>query len=314
MSGALGSDAMVHWAASDPRLIKIRENIVYRVILPDGTGAALRLHRPGYQSRKGVEAELDWMAQLARRDIPVPPPIPTKTGDLTAMVGDRVASCVGWLEGEPIGAGDVPLAGPVDQNCAVMRALGQLLAKVHRATDALDLPSSDARPCWDASGICGPDPLWGRFWDNPALTPENRDLLIAARDKAGAALEGFNGSYGLIHADVLRENVLAGPAGLSLIDFDDAGYGFRAYDLGTALVQNLEEPALPDLVQALVEGYGLDNSTHAQLPLFVALRTFASAGWIVSRAEPDDPKQAFYAARAVKMARHVLTDSAPWDG
>ena len=247
-------DAMTHWAASDPKLIKIRENIVYRITLPDGTWAALRLHRPGYQSRKGIEAELDWTSQLAQRGVPVPLPVSTTAGDRTAIVGDRIASCVHWLAGDPIGAGEVPFVGSPDLHCASMRALGGLLAQMHRVTDTLSLPSCDARPKWDASGFCGPDPLWGRFWENPALTASERDLLIASRDTAADKLGAFRGDYGLIHADVLRENVLAGPDGLSLIDFDDAGYGFRAYDLGTALVQNLEEPALPDLVQALCDG------------------------------------------------------------
>ena len=307
-------DAMTHWAASDPMLIKVRENIVYRVTLPDGSWAALRLHRPGYQSRAGVEAELDWTAQLARRGIPVPSPLPTTAGAMTALVEDRVASCVRWLQGDPIGAGETPLTGPVDRQCAIMHALGRLLADLHRVTDRLDLPACDARPRWDASGFCGPDPLWGRFWENPALSDADQDLLIEARDLAAARLRAFKGSFGMIHADVLRENVLAGPGGLSLIDFDDAGYGFRGYDLGTALVQSLEEPALPELVAALTEGYGADPATVAHLPLFVALRSFASAGWIVSRAEPGDPKQAFYAGRAVKMARHVLEGTAPWQG
>jgi hypothetical protein len=36
------------------------------------------------------------------------------------------------------------------------------------------------------------------------------------------------------------------------------------------------------------------------------LRTFASAGWIATRAAANDPRQRFYAARALRMARLVL--------
>ncbi len=125
------------------------------------------------------------------------------------------------------------------------------------------------------------------------------------------------GDFGLIHADVLRENVVETPDGLALIDFDDGGFGFRLYDLGTALVQNLEEPNLAPIAGALVAGYrrarpapDLDANT---LTLFVLLRCFASAGWIVSRAPRTDPRQGLYAARALRLARYFLEGSSPWD-
>ena len=47
---------------------------------------------------------------------------------------------------------------------------------------------------------------------------------------------------GLIHADLLGENILDDGAGLRLIDFDDCGWGFRFYDLGTAMLQSLGRP------------------------------------------------------------------------
>uniref|UniRef100_UPI003524367F hypothetical protein n=1 Tax=Salmonella enterica TaxID=28901 RepID=UPI003524367F len=81
-------------------------------------------------------------------------------------------------------------------------------------------------------------------------------------------------------------------------------------------VQSLEEPGLPAIVQGLIRGYrsrrGLSPQDEARLPLFVMLRTFASAGWIATRAAPDDPRQGFYAGRALKLAASVLNGSSPW--
>ncbi len=45
-----------------------------------------------------------------------------------------------------------------------------------------------------------------------------------------------------MHADVLRENVFVAGKTLFLIDFDDSGFGFPLYDLGTVLSQDLYEP------------------------------------------------------------------------
>ena len=114
----------------------------------------------------------------------------------------------------------------------------------------------------------------------------------------------------------MRENVLKDGDDLLLIDFDDSGFGFRMYDLATAVVQSLEEPSLPLLVEGLIEGYrrrrDLTQASTRRLALFIGLRTFASAGWIITRASRDDPRQRFYADRAIRMAQHILAGTSPW--
>jgi len=316
-AGAAAGAALSAWggAAAPPRLVKIRENVVFEARLDDGRHVALRLHRPGYQSAEAIAAEMDWTAALARAGQPVPRPVPTAMGGWTAPACDRLATCVGWLAGAPVGEGGVPLAGdPV----ALMAGIGRLLAGLHDATDALALPADFPRPAWDAAGLLGAAPLWGRFWDTPATDDSGRALLQAAREAAAARLAELarqGADYGLIHADVLRENVLAGPRGLALIDFDDAGWGFRMFDLGTAMVQNLDEPRAGAIATALMAGYAAVRplpGTADDLVLFTALRAFASAGWILSRTAPDDPRRAGHTDRALRMARHLLDGTASW--
>ena len=90
------------------------------------------------------------------------------------------------------------------------------------------------RPRWDIDGLTGEQPLWGRYWEMALLTETQRDLVIAARDKARVFLRGYDGEVTLIHTDALRENVFRGPYGLGLIDFDDAGFGYVMYDLAAS--------------------------------------------------------------------------------
>lgn len=317
----MAAAALPYWggAAAAPVLVKARENVVFRLTLKGGRDAALRLHRPGYQSRSAVEAELEWTTLLAGAGLPVPAAVPTLRGALTARVGDRVASVVEWLDGAPVGAAELPLRGTPAEQRALMGKVGALIASLHEATDALGLPGSFDRPHWDEEGFLGERPLWGRFWENPAFGAAERALIADARAVARGMLADCRHArtdFGLIHADVLRENLLLSPDGLRLIDFDDSGWGWRLYDLATAAVQSLEEPGLPGIVEGLVEGYrtrrALSPQDEARLPLFVMLRTFASAGWIATRAAPDDPRQGFYAARALRLAAAVLEGSSPW--
>jgi Ser/Thr protein kinase RdoA (MazF antagonist) len=292
-----------------PRLLRKRENAVYEVMLPSGR-AALRLHRSGYQSAAAIRSELWWCRALAGAGVPVARPVPARDGQLlVALSTGRLASAVAWVDGVPLGEAGVPLGGDVAEQVAHHRALGRLLARLHSATDALVPPPDFTRIRWDSDGLLGETPFWGRFWDHPALQPDDATLLRRTRDFLRERMQDHagSGSFGLIHADVLRENVFVGPSGLSLIDFDDSGFGFRLYDLGTVLSQNLFEPALPRIAQALAEGYGETRPMDpAMIPVFTLMRCCASVGWTMPRLAPDDPIHRSHIARAVGLARRVL--------
>lgn len=302
-------DALAAWGgASDLRLIHQRENAVYEVRLTDGTRAALRLHRAGYQGAGAIAAELAWTEALACAGFPCPRPIRTRSGGLVAGQEGALASLVGWIAAVPIGAAGVPLDGPPEAQDALMQDLGALVGRLHRLTDRLGVTGA-ARPRWDAPALLGETPHWGRFWDNPALDPAESAMLSALRPDLRAALAALEPpDMGLIHADLLQENLLRDAGGLWVIDFDDAGVGFRGYDLGTVLIQHAEHPRLADLALALARGYGAAVGRPAadiaqMLPLFTLLRGLASVGWIASRAAPDDPRQRAYCDRALRLAQ-----------
>ena len=316
MSGAgaldLARRAAPLWGGGEPRPVALSENAVFRLETPHGP-VALRLHREGYQSLQGIGAELRWVAELAARGFPVPQPVATRDGQLVAHVAGRALSAVRWMEGRPVGRAAEPLAGGRQDQAELFRRIGALMGGLHGLTDSLALGANLPRPHWDAEGLLGENPLWGRFWKNAALDADARALICLARDLARERLRDRPLDYGLIHADVLRGNLLEGPQGLVLIDFDDCGYGFRGYDLGTALVESLEEPHLPLLAEALLEGYGAARpQAGVELPdlvLFTMLRSLASCGWIMSRAAPDDPRQQLYAARALRLANKLVSDN-----
>jgi Ser/Thr protein kinase RdoA (MazF antagonist) len=296
------------WGGVPGRLLGDRENQVQELLLPGGARAVLRLHRPGYQGDAGILAELEWVAALAVLQFPVAAPIRTLDGALLARLdGGRRASAVAWVEGQPLGRTGEPLPGSPDTQARRYRALGALLARLHRETDAITLPVAFDRPAWDIDGMTGETPVWGRFWDHPAASAADASVLRAARTALRARLERWQAdrlSFGPIHADALRENVLVDGDRLSLIDFDDCGTGFRLYDLGVAMVQNLAEPAYPDLRDALIEGYGAGDADTVEW--FTLARACASVGWTMPRLVPGDAIHARHIARAVTLARRLL--------
>lgn len=299
MTVALAAKVLAAWGAADGvAKVAERENAVYRARLDGARDVALRLHRPGYRARDAICAELEWTTALADAGVRCPRPVRTASGAWLADAGDgRVASVVSWVEGRPL--------TPEPER---FQALGDTLARFHGAADALagQIPTA-ALPRWDAAGLLGDTPIWGRFWESPALSAPEQARLAGLRDLMRATLGHLGeADTGLIHADVLADNVLDDAQGPTLIDFDDCGIGYRGYDLGTALVAHADRAEFPALSAALVQGYAArrgraDGEVARHLPLFVALRAAASCAWADTRTPQGDPRRRSYAARALKL-------------
>ncbi|MFU8883005.1 MAG: phosphotransferase enzyme family protein [Rhodobacterales bacterium] len=287
------------FAPDQIRLTARRENIVWHA--ENASGAyALRLHRPGYRSNAELKSELQWMDALVRGGLSVPRPLPSRSGALVEQVGDTLVDLLTWLPGQPIGAqGQLEVA----DRTGLCRKLGLLLAQMHAISDAWTPPAGFSRPAWDRAGLLGDAPVWGPFWDNPGLTPDQRATLLAARDRANTHLAQIEASLdtGLIHADALSENILIHDGALSLIDFDDGGWGFRDFELATFLMRFLPAPDYSDLRAALLEGYASRRPVDpATLDLFILLRALTYPGWIIPRIH--EPGGAERSARAIATA------------
>ena len=303
------AEAAAHWQGRVLRLISNRENAVFEIETPTGR-AALRLHRQGYQDPAAIRSELWWCTALADAGVSVPRPRPAlDNSPLVQLSNGRLASCIAWAEGKPLGEHGKPFDAPINVLLDQHVALGQLIAKMHSVTDLLTLPEGFTRPRWDVDGLVGDAPFWGRFWDHPAASPAEAAQLREIRNWLHVQLtdHATTGNFGPIHADVLRENILVNGQSLSLIDFDDSGLGFRAYDLGTAMLHNGYEPAYPDLRDAMIDGYKtLRPADRATVEMFTLARSCASVGWTMPRLAPDDPIHKSHIARALFFAGKII--------
>lgn len=297
-----------------PELLKFRENAVFKVRLRGGEMAALRLHRPGYHSQAALQSELLWMDDLRRNGIIVPQPIATDSGELLVQIpGEegQYADLIGWVAGEQIGETGRPLRHSEREIERIYRSVGIAMAEAHSTADRWATPTGFTRYAWDKDGLLGENPLWGRFWDCPILSAEDRDFLSKLRLDLQERIDSLGSlDYGLIHADLVRENVLVDGDNVALIDFDDCGYGYRLFDIATALLRNRHEPHYAALKNALIEGYGerrpLDGGALSSLPLFLLLRSVTYVGWAAAR--PDLPDSSDRLSRYVRDVRELASD------
>jgi Ser/Thr protein kinase RdoA (MazF antagonist) len=286
-----------------------RENAVFCCGCREGV-FALRLHRKGYRSDGELASELDYMAALATGDVQVPQPLTSRAGRLVERVDDTQVSVLNWVGGVPLGQTGWPLQ--IANRMDTFHRFGALIARMHDLSDAWSPPAEFIRKRWDRDGLLGEAPQWGRFWDNPLLTEGQCNVMHLAREKLRAFMESRTFDTGLIHADLVSENILVDGETLRIIDFDDSGFGFRAQDMATALVKHQAEPDYVDLKAALLSGYralrGFDAET---LEPFLLMRHLSYLGWIVPRMETDAGLQRCRAfiERAVPMAeRYIYAD------
>jgi Ser/Thr protein kinase RdoA (MazF antagonist) len=147
-------------------------------------------------------------------------------------------SVMSWVEGNPV-TDDNPVES--------YRLLGKINAKFHRQAKNWEIPEGFKRQVWDENGICGDKPLWGNFRDLAALDKEQLELLNQAREVMLKRLEQYGKGqerFGLIHADLMSENIILQDNTPCIIDFDDSGFGWFMYDLATLMTFNVADDNL----------------------------------------------------------------------
>ena len=311
MIATIAHQALPLWGLESARvtLAAQRENSIFKVEAAS-SAYALRLHRSNYRTDDELRSELMWMEELSRSGLIVPAVIQSLNRNYFEVVDGIQVDVLTWVPGTALGARDEPLR--LKDRQGTFRSFGEELARLHATSDAWTKPASFVRKSWDLEGFVGERPQWGRFWENPALTKEQSEIFLAMRRKARQILGPHRQlDFGLIHADLVPENVLIDGDRVIFIDFDDGGPGFRLYDFATALLRHKEEPDYEQLEQAFIKGYrSLREIDTELLPLFLVIKACAYVGWTMERMQ--EPANAARNQRfidtALSLVRQFLSE------
>ena len=287
----LARKALQHYDIDQNASLKLlghRENAVFSVTSKDKK-FAMRIHRYDYHSDDALRSELQWMESLDKYGVPTPPIIRGKDGDTIYVVSvddvpeARQIDVLEWVPGGP------PEAENIVQS---FYTLGKLNAKMHQHAETWNLPNGFIRHRWDEEGMLGDNALWGRYSDLTGLTKEQLLILHKARNIALQRLGAYGKGkdlYGLIHADMMPENIMVNGEEIRVIDFDDGGYGWFMYDFGTSLFFNQAEPFYKEIYQSWLDGYqslrALSKEDVSAVPTFLMCRGLVALGWLYTRRE-----------------------------
>ncbi|MBX6389547.1 MAG: phosphotransferase, partial [Frankia sp.] len=124
-------------------------------------------------------------------------------------------------------------------------------------------------------------------------------LLGRAADEVRRSLLALGSGpevFGLIHADMRLANLLvteeqAAGGGITVIDFDDCGFGWSLFDLAAALSFIEHHPALLELVDAWLGAYRRHvppgPAEEAAVGSFILLRRLQLTAWLGTHPHSD---------------------------
>ena len=288
--------------AGDLTLVSLSENVTFKVTdRRDGGAYVLRLHRPGYHTLDELDSEHAWIRALDEAGVKVPKPVVARDGRnyvpvTVAGTGEpRFAGMVRWTEGRLLAE---VLAESGDQRTVegYFGQLGTLTAAMHNQASTWQPPPHFTRHHLDADGLMGDAPHWGPFWEHCSLSAAERTLLLDTRARMHAWLARLGkeaSGYSLIHADMHPGNILVDGERLTVIDFDDAGFGWHHYDIAVVLTYWQSKPNAAAIDRAFLDGYRalrpLPDADLAAIQRFRLIRWMASIGWFHQRSELKRP-------------------------
>lgn len=272
----------------------------------------IRVHRPDYHGQHEIESELEWISDLrATGWIDTPSPIKTTSGStvLSINAGGRDFFVVGFEHvtgSEP----DVGQSLP-----SWFEKLGTVTATLHKHSRDWEPPEWFVRKRWHLDTMIAPDGLWGDWRDAPGLTAEDEAVINQAIERIEEEVSVYGQEadrYGLVHADLRLANLLVDGDRLSIIDFDDSGFCWYAYDFAAAISFYELDPIIPQLRAAWVKGYrsvaDFTMADEAMLDTFIMIRRIMLSAWLATHSDSEAAKDLIegYIEGTAELARQYL--------
>jgi len=299
--------------AATVRLLNVSENATYLIEDPDQGLSVLRVHRLGYHTGTEIESELAWMDALrAEAGVRTPRVLPAPDGRRVMTITDPASGerrdCVRFEY--------LPGSEPAGHDTGHFAELGEITARMHQHARQWARPAWFTRFDWDYAAAFGAQPRWGRWQDGIGVGPGEREVLGRLDATLAARLAAFGAGperYGLVHADTRLANLIVDDGTVSVIDFDDSGFSWFLYDVGTSVSFFEHEPQVPALIDSWLTGYRRVLSLHAadeaEIWTFILFRRLLLVAWIGSHTAVDIARElgAGYTEQSCDLAEAYLS-------
>ena len=221
--------------------------------------------------------ELDWLNFLHENDMPVTYPIPRRDGRflgrLQAPEGLRYYVLFNFAEGKPLSLDDR------DE----LFVCGAQMARIHKMSNNYENPHKRA-PMDLKFLVDKPVERLTRLWQNDDTLDENLDTVLMAASEAKAEMleileneDNTDDGWGLIGGDFHHGSTfITDDRQITFFNFDWCGYGWRAYDIATFLLNTNLMHLSEEMTDAFFAGYyserPLSSNEHAAISPLLTIR------------------------------------------
>lgn len=183
--------------------------------------------------------------------------------EVVAMLDDPPCLVTRFIEGEPMGAGELREPAKMAEVVVALRGL-------HSRGERLPVEFSSFRIV---------ETYAARMADRGAEVPSSYEWALGAAHRIEATLVGPEHEPVPCHNDLLPANFIRSPQGVRIIDWEYAGCGDRYFDLGNFAVNNeLDETQEAELLSAYFESPASVRRL-ASLRLMRFMSDFREAMW-----------------------------------
>jgi Ser/Thr protein kinase RdoA (MazF antagonist) len=230
----------------------------------------LRIYRRGWRTKQEIDFELELLTFLHEQDIPVAYPIARRSGGFTEILatpeGERYAAVFCYAPGKEVNE---------KLNTRQGWRLGEVLATLHDVAD--DFQSHFSRPALNSEYLldCPMDVITLIFQHRPSdinyLQQQIEKTRLALRElKLPVSAPAYGICVGDVHSGNAHFSELDEP---TLFDFDQCGYGWRAFDIGKFMHTSIIWKINASARKAFLDGYQairqLSDAELESIPLFV---------------------------------------------
>ena len=207
-----------------------------------------RIYRNSWRTQEQIDFELELLAYLTERTSRVAAVLPAKGGELKIPIdcpeGQRLGALFAYAEGI------APGNAIVEEESLL---LGQTVAAVHEITQGFD--TAHKRPILDNAYLL--DASLNTI--DPFIEADARNYLHSLQDKLHRVLPDLPrdpGVFGICIGDVNPSNFhINEDKRITLFDFDQCGYGYRAFEIGKFISSLAVSEHKPKIAKAFIDGY-----------------------------------------------------------
>lgn len=282
------------------------ESFVHETVV-EGRPVIVKATWGGRRSPEEMGAELHFVSYLADEGAPVARPLPLADGELQRAVpsGAGPFHVTAWAKAR---GGSIPKDAFTPD---VLHQWGALVGRLHRLSTAYPGPPPPmARPAWEAEMLSVADLL--------TAEPDIHSRFLQLHAEI-SELPRCNASFGSMHTDLHRHNILWHAGEMCVIDFEDMLEFHFVSDIAVVLyyaVMNTDEDErqarYEEVRGPLFEGYDgehrLPDEALASLPLFLSLREHELRA-VILRSVPEPKRSPEWTAFLEESARRIRAEA-----